>query len=306
MAKDGLARALPLTLAHEGGYVNHPKDPGGPTFKGVTQRVYDAYRAGLGQAARDVRQIDPAELQAIYERQYWDQVHGDDLPAGLDYAVFDFAVNSGPGRAVEELQRVLGVGVDGKLGLMTLQALRARPDVPVLIGEYCAARVAFLKTLRTWSTFGKGWSRRVEGGTEGAQAGDSGVIDLAVAMAGGFDIPPKIHPASIGSKPGEVSGKGLDQDQKVITAAAAAPAASHAGAGLIGAAGTALASAAGLAPKVAQQASAARDIVSQNQSFLPALAHVAAALTAVIVVCGLLGLAYQWWRQRHPPATARA
>ena len=101
--KESLARVL----AHEGGYSNHPKDPGGATMKGVTQRVYDGYRKGKGLAVRSVKGITTDELNEIYDRQYWDAVKGDLLPAGVDYVLFDGAVNSWPGRSIMWLQQAL-------------------------------------------------------------------------------------------------------------------------------------------------------------------------------------------------------
>ena len=104
--KANFDKSLALVLVHEGGYVNHPKDPGGATNRGVTQAVYDAYRKTRGKAGQSVKFITDEEVNAIYKFQYWDRVQGDLLPAGLDYAVFDFAVNSGVGRASKYLQAV--------------------------------------------------------------------------------------------------------------------------------------------------------------------------------------------------------
>lgn len=158
--RSNFERALALTLRYEGGYVNHPADPGGATMKGVTQAVYDRWRAKNGRSMRDVRQIEDTELRDIYRLQYWDAVYGDRLPEGLDAAVFDFSVNSGPTRAVQELQRVLGLRTDGAMGAVTLEACMARDPVE-LIEAYCDARLAFVRKLKTFSTFGKGWTRRI-------------------------------------------------------------------------------------------------------------------------------------------------
>jgi lysozyme family protein len=105
-------RALALVLKHEGGYVDHPKDPGGATNKGVTIATFRRYVKKDG-TKDDLRRISDADVARIYKRHYWDAVRGDDLPDGLDYATFDFAVNSGTGRAPKYLQRVLGVAQDG-------------------------------------------------------------------------------------------------------------------------------------------------------------------------------------------------
>lgn len=151
-------KALALVLEHEGGYVNHPKDPGGATNKGVTQAVYDAYRKMRGRGPMSVKFITGEELRAIYKFQYWDKVHGDFLPVGLDYAVFDFAVNSGVTRASKYLQAVLGVAQDGQIGAKTLAAIHSSTAV---INALCDRRMGFLRNLKTFLTFGKGWTRRV-------------------------------------------------------------------------------------------------------------------------------------------------
>lgn len=171
--RGNLEQALRLVLAHEGGYVNHPQDPGGATNKGVTQRVYDAYRQRKGLGAQSVRGITADEVADIYKRQYWDAVKGDDLPAGLDYAVFDYAVNSGPRRAIQDLQRELGVKPDGIIGQLTLAAVSAQ-DVYGLIDRLCSRRLRFLRGLKHYKTFGRGWERRV-----------AEVAEAAVAMAQG-------------------------------------------------------------------------------------------------------------------------
>jgi lysozyme family protein len=152
--------SLAAVLVHEGGYSNHPRDPGGATMKGVTQRVYDAYRKNAGKDQQSVARISDAEIEAIYYQQYWMAVRADNLPAGLDYAVFDYAVNSGPRRAIEHLQEVLGVTVDGLMGNVTVAAANDA-DPRSTIAKLCDRRMHFLQRLGTWDTFGKGWSRRV-------------------------------------------------------------------------------------------------------------------------------------------------
>lgn len=151
---------LALVLVHEGGYVNHPADPGGATMKGVTQAVYDAWRRKAGKPKQSVRHIAPDELEGIYRKDYWDKVSGDELPAGLDYAVFDFAVNSGITRASQYLQRLVGVPDDGKIGPRTLEAV-SQHDRKVLVNRLCDKRMAFLRGLGTFPVFGKGWTTRV-------------------------------------------------------------------------------------------------------------------------------------------------
>ena len=153
-------KALALVLEHEGGWVNHPKDPGGATMKGVTQAVYDAYRKLRGRGVQSVKLISEEELRAIYKFQYWDKVQGDFLPVGVDYAVFDFAVNSGVSRAAKYLQAVLGATQDGQIGAKTLAAITSPANT---INALCDRRIGFLRNLKTFLTFGKGWTRRVQG-----------------------------------------------------------------------------------------------------------------------------------------------
>jgi lysozyme family protein len=205
--------ALALVLAHEGGFVNHPKDPGGATNRGITQRVYDGFRRLKGLPARSVKYIEDVEVEAIYKRNYWGLVRGDELPAGVDYAVFDFAVNSGVSRAIKFLQAGLGFtgeNVDGIIGDMTLGRVfeAAKANEELLITKYCGERMRFLKSLGTFPTFGKGWTRRVMGREDGVQANiDNGVIDYAVGFARRDPI--YTAPAPIGSREGEVNGKGV-------------------------------------------------------------------------------------------------
>jgi lysozyme family protein len=157
---DRFPRAFALVAVHEGGYVNHPDDPGGATNRGVTQRTYDAHRDRRGQPRRDVRQITDAEVQAIYRGQYWNAVKADDLPPGVAYCVFDAAVNSGPGRAARWLQEVIGARVDGVVGNETISKARSA-NASQVINRYCDRRLAFMQSLRHWNTFKNGWTRRV-------------------------------------------------------------------------------------------------------------------------------------------------
>lgn len=152
-------QALEKVLKHEGGFVNHPADPGGATNKGITLATYRRYIKRNG-TVDDLKALTTEQAGKVYKAQYWDKVRGDDLPSGLDYAVFDFAVNSGPAKAVKELQKVLGVTQDGIIGPITLEAARAA-NTKFLIDRLCDNRLAFLKRLKTWPTFGKGWERRV-------------------------------------------------------------------------------------------------------------------------------------------------
>lgn len=180
--RDNLHQTTDWILVHEGGYVNHPDDPGGATNMGVIQRTYDGWRARKGLPRQSVRNITKDEVVAIYKDQYWDKVWGDQLPNGLDYTLYDFAINSGPSRAVKFLQRELGVTVDGVMGNQTMGAVLRRNDIAAIITNMNFARWNWLKTLRHYATFGRGWTRRVMGVNIGAQDGDHGVIDRSIML----------------------------------------------------------------------------------------------------------------------------
>lgn len=152
--------ALKVILQHEGGYVNHPKDPGGMTNLGVTKRVYEEW---VGHTVNEsvMRSLKPANVAPIYKKNYWDKVKCSKLPSGLDLCVFDSAVNSGPTRAAKWLQHTVGAKEDGVIGPKTLAAINTL-DTADVINNYMDTRLKFLKSLSIWPTFGKGWGRRVE------------------------------------------------------------------------------------------------------------------------------------------------
>jgi lysozyme family protein len=151
--------ALAHVLKSEGGYVNNPADPGGMTNLGCTKAVWEEF-VGHPVSEADMRGLTPADVAPLYKRKYWDKVSGDLLPSGLDYAVFDAAINSGPGRAAKWLQEAVGVTADGAIGSGTLAAVGAH-STEDLIKAYNDKRLAFLQSLPTWPTFGKGWGTRV-------------------------------------------------------------------------------------------------------------------------------------------------
>lgn len=152
-------------LVSEGGYVDHPSDPGGATNMGITHRTLAAWR-NISPYTKlpksEIKNLGNVEAKAIYRQNYWNAVRGDDLPSGLDYAVFDFGVNSGPSRAIIALQRLLGVADDGVMGPLTIKAANDNKDLKTLINRYQDDRLRFLKSLSTFGVFGKGWSSRVE------------------------------------------------------------------------------------------------------------------------------------------------
>jgi lysozyme family protein len=160
MSASSYDEALSRLLVHEGGYSNHPADPGGPTNFGITLADARAYWKRDATAA-DVRAMPRAVAREIYRSKYWAALRGNDLPAGVDYAVFDYGVNSGIGRAGKVLRRLVGLAdttsaIDGAV----IAAVWRRPPKR-LIEAICDERLAFLQSLSTWGVFGNGWGRRV-------------------------------------------------------------------------------------------------------------------------------------------------
>lgn len=252
--------ALAAVLRHEGGYVNHPNDPGGHTNRGITLDTLRSWRRIRDMPAPTVaslRNITDDEVAEIYRAQYWDAVRGDDLPGGLDYAVFDFAVNSGPGRAAKALQRVLGVTADGIIGANTLA--KAHSCMPVhAINALCDARLSWLKTLSTWKHFGRGWTNRVDG-----------VRSLALNLHGGASVQVAqpwqrtIHPAEAPST----------RHEKVkVTKTAEGKGALIGGTGGVGA------------------------LIALGVEKLTPFATASTVALAACVVLVLAGVGYAWWR----------
>ena len=274
MTTSGFARALTRVLAHEGGYVNDPHDPGGATNRGITFRVYDAYRTRKGLSTRDVREIRPTEISEIYRLQYWDVVKGDELPPGLDYVLFDGAVNSGPAQSVKWLQRALGtVVVDGQLGQATLAAVMAHGRPADLVDAVCDRRLAFLRALRTWPRFGKGWSARV-----------ASVRKLGKSWALGTGALP-------GPREAGPTAKAPLRDAKCLPRKGVADAA--AGGGLVtGGLGTAL--------------EAARQQLEPFAQAAPWIGKIVAALVVAGVVLMLGGMAWRWYAARKAKQMADA
>ena len=157
--KENFDKCFELVLEDEGHYVNDPRDPGGRTNLGVTQRAWESY---VGNPVNEefMRALTPYIVKPFYKAMYWDKIKGDKLPNGVDYAVYDFAVNSGVGRATKMLQQIAGVLVDGSLGPKSMGAIR-ECDPEQVVDALCDMRLDFLKRLPTFETFGKGWSRRV-------------------------------------------------------------------------------------------------------------------------------------------------
>lgn len=159
MAASSYSTAIAHVLANEGGYTNHPADPGGPTNFGIT--LADARHYWKANAtASDVKAMSLDIAKQIYRAHYWNALSCDLLPAGVDYCVFDYGVNSGVSRSAKVLQRILKVEADGVIGPQTIAATN-KVDPANLVGAICNERLAFLRSLRTWRVFGRGWSARV-------------------------------------------------------------------------------------------------------------------------------------------------
>lgn len=167
MAQQNLDYCMQMILHHEGGYVDHPDDPGGETNLGVTKAVYEEWGG-----TKDMKDLTVEDVLPIYKANYWDRVKGDDLPSGLDLCVFDFGVNAGTGRAAKYLQGMIGAGMDGAIGPMTLQSLNAFVEEHGLeetIEIYQSERQDYYESLSHFETFGRGWTRRVKETTEAAK-----------------------------------------------------------------------------------------------------------------------------------------
>ena len=164
MAAANYDKCLETILHHEGGYVNHPKDPGGETNLGVTKRVYEEWGG-----TKDMKDLLVEDVAPIYRKNYWDKLKGDDLPSGLDLCVFDFGVNAGPGRAAKYLQTMIGTVADGGIGPNTLKKVNEyveKHGLEVTIRDYQNRRQGYYESLSTFETFGRGWTRRVDETTE--------------------------------------------------------------------------------------------------------------------------------------------
>ncbi len=207
--------SLRRLLAHEGGYTNHPSDPGGPTNFGITIVDYRKYVKPDATAA-DVKAMRLEEAKTIYRAKYWDAQHCDELPAGVDYAVFDYGVNSGIGRSGKVLRRVLKLADNTSVVNDTVVAAARATDAKALVAAICDERLRFLQSLKTWKVFGGGWGRRV-----------AGVKSVALAMAGGAPAPDlKALPAN--GRAVVPVAKGAQQGSAGAIAAAGAAAAQQA------------------------------------------------------------------------------
>lgn len=186
-----LPEALTLMFGHEGGYNNRKTDRGGPTKYGITAKTLGAHRRlGRAATAAEVAKLTLEEATEIYRQSYWSQSGGDLLPVGLDYAAFDFGVNSGPGTAVRHLQKVVGVTQDGIVGAQTVAACeRYGGGLEGLIRDYCAERMRYLRSIggpTGWGPNARGWTIRVTGKDPKGEWKDApGVVGNALRLAKG-------------------------------------------------------------------------------------------------------------------------
>lgn len=156
---DGFDRCVAVTLAYEGGFTEDPDDPGGATNFGITKSALETF-LGKQVSVDDVKNLSSSTAIEIYRANYWNQMLCGSLPAGVDLMVFDYGVNSGPGRAIKDLQGIVGVTQDGAIGKITLPAVLKAPPEDV-INKLAAGRLMFLKSLPTWAKYENGWTRRV-------------------------------------------------------------------------------------------------------------------------------------------------
>lgn len=156
--KQNFDKCLTMLLKHEGGFVDHPKDPGGMTNLGVTKAVYDKW-IGRKSTEAEMRGLTQDDVAPIYKKNYWDRCKCDQLPSGADWSVFDWAVNSGTGRASKAMQKIVGAKQDGAIGPKTLQMI-ANEKAEFLVEKMYDQRQSFYEKLNTFETFGRGWTRR--------------------------------------------------------------------------------------------------------------------------------------------------
>ncbi len=216
MTKASYDEALRRLLLHEGGYTNHPSDPGGPTNLGITIVDYRKY-VKLNATAADVKAMTLDEARQIYRAKYWDAQRCDDLPAGVDYAIFDYGVNSGCGRSGKVLRRCLKLVDNTSVANDAVIAAANAANAKVLVAAICDERLRFLQSLRTWDVFGKGWGRRV-----------AEVKAYSLALATGLPVKSEAATAPAAGKGAVPVAKGAQQGSVGAIAAAGAAAAQQA------------------------------------------------------------------------------
>jgi len=156
-----------MVIAHEGGFTNDQRDTGnhlpdgrqGSTMLGCTQANWEAY-VGHKVTQDDMKKLTKDDVKPLYKKNYWDAVRGDELPTGVDYAAFDFAINAGPSASRKMIQRALGVTADGAFGPITMTMIE-KADAKDLMHKFSEAKTNFYKSLGNFNVYGKGWLRRV-------------------------------------------------------------------------------------------------------------------------------------------------
>jgi lysozyme family protein len=164
---ENFEQSFNLVIKSEGGFTNDQRDSGnhlpdgrqGSTMLGCTQANWEAY-VGHKVTQDDMKKLTKEDVKPLYKKNYWDAVHGDELPAGLDYAAFDFAINAGPAASRKMIQRALGVVVDGAIGPNTMAAIQ-KADAKELMHKFSEAKTNFYKSLSNFNVYGNGWLRRV-------------------------------------------------------------------------------------------------------------------------------------------------
>lgn len=144
------SECVEVILQLEGGYSNDPYDPGGETKYGISKAAYPDL---------DIPNLTKADAILIYKRDYWQRINGDNLPPALALLVFDMAVNAGPKKAAQLLQRMVGATDDGVIGMETLAAVRV-PYSAQSLRFYTARRIDYYTRLPGWKAFGMGWTQR--------------------------------------------------------------------------------------------------------------------------------------------------
>lgn len=166
--KSNWKRVSDLSFGHEGGFTANPKDRGNWTTGVIGQGQLKGTKFGISAMSYpklDIKNLTRDQALLIYKRDFWDKIGGDSLPVGVDYSTFDYALNSGVGRAVKDLQRALQLEqVDGIVGVKTLQAMQylSQKQFEAIIVELNNRRLTYMRGLKTWGEFGKGWKTRVD------------------------------------------------------------------------------------------------------------------------------------------------
>jgi lysozyme family protein len=259
------AAAMRIELKFEGGKDDDPIDPGGRTNQGVIQRVYAGYRRKKGLPARDVFLMEDHERDEIYYENYGKKVRFDELPPGVNVVVLDGGVNSGPAQSIKWLQRALGLGADGVLGDNTMAAVLDFPDHDVLIAKIIAQREKFLRALKTFYHFGKGWLSRINQLKKIGQAWAVGSVGPTIVW-----FPNMNKKATLFDAPSKLSTAPAD----AVTA----------GGG------------------VTTGLSTVQDTLSPLQGTSHVIDNILTAVLVIGILCTVGGFAYAWWVRRRNAA----